>query len=71
MASCGFVKELTDREDQLRLSRYLHDLGVCLHFQDDSTLKHYVILTSSLDFIGNKGDRFPAGFSDFLSSIAN
>ncbi|NMF64860.1 COR domain-containing protein [Brasilonema octagenarum] len=36
--------KLTDREDMLRLSRYLHDLGVCLHFQDDSTLKHYVIL---------------------------
>ena len=35
---------LTDREDMLRLSRFLHDLGVCLHFQDDSTLKHYVIL---------------------------
>ena len=38
------INQLTDREDQLRLSRYLHDLGVCLHFQDDSTLKHYVIL---------------------------
>ncbi|MBW4625638.1 MAG: leucine-rich repeat domain-containing protein [Brasilonema octagenarum HA4186-MV1] len=36
--------KLTDREDMLRLSRYVHDLGVCLHFQDDSTLKHYVIL---------------------------
>ncbi|MUG94573.1 GTPase [Scytonema sp. UIC 10036] len=35
---------LSDREDMLRLSRYLHDLGVCLHFQDDPTLKHYVIL---------------------------
>ena len=35
---------LTDRQDMLRLSRYLHDLGVCLHFQDDPTLKHYVIL---------------------------
>jgi Leucine-rich repeat (LRR) protein/GTPase SAR1 family protein/CHAT domain-containing protein len=38
------VNNLTDRKDMLRLSRYLHDLGVCLHFQDDSTLKHYVIL---------------------------
>jgi internalin A len=38
------VNNLTDRQDMLRLSRYLHDLGVCLHFQDDSTLKHYVIL---------------------------
>ncbi|RUS94677.1 hypothetical protein DSM106972_093140 [Dulcicalothrix desertica PCC 7102] len=38
------TNQLTDRKDMLRLSRYLHDLGVCLHFQDDSTLKHYVIL---------------------------
>ena len=38
------VNNLTDRKDMLRLSNYLHDLGVCLHFQDDSTLKHYVIL---------------------------
>ncbi|MEA5601584.1 COR domain-containing protein, partial [Nostoc sp. UHCC 0252] len=38
------VNKLTDRKDMLRLSSYLHDLGVCLHFQDDSTLKHYVIL---------------------------
>ncbi|MEO1765218.1 MAG: COR domain-containing protein, partial [Cyanobacteria bacterium J06629_18] len=35
---------LTDPKDMLRLSGFLHDLGVCLHFQDDSTLKHYVIL---------------------------
>ncbi|MBD2603251.1 leucine-rich repeat domain-containing protein [Scytonema hofmannii FACHB-248] len=38
------VNHLTDRKDMLRLSRYLHDLGVCLHFQDDPTLKHYIIL---------------------------
>ncbi|MBD2511254.1 leucine-rich repeat domain-containing protein [Nostoc muscorum FACHB-395] len=38
------VNNLTDPQDMLRLSRYLHDLGVCLHFQDDPTLKHYVIL---------------------------
>ncbi|MEQ8382450.1 MAG: COR domain-containing protein [Coleofasciculus sp. A1-SPW-01] len=36
--------QLTDRKDRRRLSRYLHDLGVCLHFQDDPTLKHYIIL---------------------------
>ncbi|MEQ9001383.1 MAG: COR domain-containing protein [Coleofasciculus sp. B1-GNL1-01] len=36
--------QLTDRQDRRRLSRYLHDLGVCLHFQDDPTLKHYIIL---------------------------
>uniref|UniRef100_UPI0039C61B32 COR domain-containing protein n=2 Tax=unclassified Anabaena TaxID=2619674 RepID=UPI0039C61B32 len=38
------VNNLTDRTDMLRLSSYLHDLGVFLHFQDDATLKHYVIL---------------------------
>ncbi|HAX88930.1 MAG TPA: hypothetical protein DCY91_22370 [Cyanobacteria bacterium UBA11370] len=38
------LNNLTDRKEMLRLSRYLHDLGVCLHFQDDPTLKHYVIL---------------------------
>jgi internalin A len=32
------------REDKLQLSGYLHDLGVCLHFQDDPTLKNRVIL---------------------------
>ncbi|MEH2290202.1 COR domain-containing protein, partial [Nostoc sp.] len=38
------LNKLTDRKDMLRLSNYLHDLGVCLHFQDNSALKHYVIL---------------------------
>ncbi len=36
----GFVRV----EDKLQLSNYLHDLGVCLHFQDDDVLKHTVIL---------------------------
>ncbi|WP_339379393.1 COR domain-containing protein [Okeania hirsuta] len=36
----GFKK----REDKLQLSGYLHDLGVCLHFQDDPLLKKTVIL---------------------------
>ena len=31
-------------EDKLQLSRYLHDLGVCLHFQDDPLLNKIVIL---------------------------
>jgi internalin A len=31
-------------EDKLQLSGYLHDLGVCLHFQDDPVLKHWIIL---------------------------
>ncbi len=38
------INNLSDYQDMRRLSRYLHDLGVCLHFQDDSTLKHYIIL---------------------------
>ena len=38
------TNKLTDRKDMLRLSRYLHDIGVFLHYQDDSTLKHYLIL---------------------------
>jgi hypothetical protein len=33
-----------NREDQLQLSAYLHDLGVFLHFQDDPLLKRTVIL---------------------------
>ncbi|MDX2151810.1 MAG: COR domain-containing protein [Bryobacteraceae bacterium] len=33
-----------DRERALHLSRYLHDLGVFLHFQDDALLRHTVIL---------------------------
>jgi len=36
----GFHRE----EDRLQLSEYLHDLGVCLHFQSDPVLKHVVIL---------------------------
>ncbi|NER88741.1 MAG: leucine-rich repeat protein [Moorea sp. SIO3A2] len=31
-------------KDKLQLSGYLHDLGVCLHFQDDPLLKKTVIL---------------------------
>jgi internalin A len=30
--------------DKLQLSGYLHDLGVCLHFQEDDLLQRYVIL---------------------------
>ena len=32
------------REDKLQLSGYLHDLGICLHFQDDPVLKSTLIL---------------------------
>jgi internalin A len=31
-------------EDKLQLSGYLHDLGVCLHFQNDPILKNWIIL---------------------------
>ncbi|MEA2176586.1 MAG: hypothetical protein QOD00_4178 [Blastocatellia bacterium] len=33
-----------EQKDQLQLSGYLHDLGVCLHFQADPLLKRTVIL---------------------------
>ncbi|MGC1527402.1 MAG: COR domain-containing protein, partial [Phormidesmis sp.] len=33
-----------DKQQMLFLSSYLHDLGVCLHFQDDKLLKRTVIL---------------------------
>jgi len=36
----GFTK----LQDKLQLSGYLHDLGVCLHFQEDPLLKKTVIL---------------------------
>jgi internalin A len=36
----GFTKQ----EDKFQLSEYLHDLGVCLHFQDDEFLIKTVIL---------------------------
>jgi internalin A len=34
-------------KDKMQLSGYLHDLGVCLHFQDDPLLKKTVILKPS------------------------
>ncbi|MGF1537009.1 MAG: COR domain-containing protein, partial [Elainellaceae cyanobacterium] len=34
----------TDKTNMLRASRYLHDLGICLHFQKDDLLKKTVIL---------------------------
>jgi internalin A len=34
-------------KDKLQLSGYLHDLGVCLHFQDDPLLNKIVILKPS------------------------
>ncbi|NUO02098.1 MAG: hypothetical protein HUU01_15950, partial [Saprospiraceae bacterium] len=46
-AVCGEVrngKRLTREEDQRYLSRYLHRLGVMLHYQDDDSLANFVIL---------------------------
>lgn len=34
----------TRREDKMQLSGFLHDLGICLHFQDDEILRNTVIL---------------------------
>jgi internalin A len=36
--------DFTRREDKLQLSEYLHDLGICLHFQEDELLMKTVIL---------------------------
>ncbi|MEP0930205.1 leucine-rich repeat domain-containing protein [Leptolyngbya sp. PL-A2] len=38
------INGLSDRDDMRRLSQFLHDLGICLHFQKNSTLKRWVIL---------------------------
>lgn len=37
----------TRTEDKLQLSGYLHDLGICLHFQDDAVLRNTVVLKPS------------------------
>jgi internalin A len=34
----------TRQKDKLQFSEYLHDLGVCLHFQNDSLLRRTIIL---------------------------
>jgi internalin A len=36
--------KITDRADMLNLSRFLHELGILLHFQKDPILKHRLIL---------------------------
>lgn len=38
----GFI----NLKDKLQLSSYLHDIGVCLHFQEDPILKKIIILKS-------------------------
>jgi Leucine-rich repeat (LRR) protein len=35
---------ITDRTEMYNLSRFLHSLGVCLHFQKDAILRHRLIL---------------------------
>ena len=35
---------LTEKEDKLKLSRHLHRLGICLHFQNDPLLRKIIIL---------------------------
>jgi Leucine-rich repeat (LRR) protein/GTPase SAR1 family protein/bacterioferritin (cytochrome b1) len=35
---------LRDEKEMLNISKYLHDLGICLHFQKDPVLKHRIIL---------------------------
>ena len=38
------LNDFTDREDMRQLGGYLHDLGICLFFQDDPLLSKTVIL---------------------------
>ncbi|NQU51997.1 MAG: leucine-rich repeat domain-containing protein [Bacteroidetes bacterium] len=38
--------KIFNKDQILRLSRYMHDLGVFLHFQDDAILKHYIFLNN-------------------------
>jgi internalin A len=37
-------QNVKDPQEQLNISQYLHDLGICLHFQKDPVLKHLLIL---------------------------
>jgi internalin A len=43
---CG-EHEIPERERALHLSRYLHDLGIFLHFQDDVALKNLFVLRNT------------------------
>jgi Leucine-rich repeat (LRR) protein/GTPase SAR1 family protein len=38
------INNIKDHQEQLNISQYLHDLGICLHFQQDPILKHLLIL---------------------------
>ena len=61
------------KEDSLQLSRYLHDLGVCLHYQDDPYLSKTIILSPTwgtdavyrvLDNKGVKNNKGEFSFED-------
>ena len=42
-ATCRY-HGITNREEMFTLSRFLHSLGICLHFQEDPLLRRYLIL---------------------------
>jgi Leucine-rich repeat (LRR) protein/GTPase SAR1 family protein len=41
---CEKASGLKDKQEMRIISKYLHDLGICLHFQEDPVLKSHVIL---------------------------
>jgi Leucine-rich repeat (LRR) protein/GTPase SAR1 family protein len=43
-ALCKKTTGLKDKQEMLCISKYLHELGICLHFQKDLGLKSWVIL---------------------------
>ncbi|MBW4464263.1 MAG: leucine-rich repeat domain-containing protein [Pegethrix bostrychoides GSE-TBD4-15B] len=42
-ATCRY-HGITQRDEMFTLSRFLHSLGICLHFQEDPLLRRYLIL---------------------------
>ena len=42
-ATCRY-HGITNRDEMFTLSRFLHSLGICLHFQEDPLLRRYLIL---------------------------
>ncbi|MCC3427757.1 MAG: leucine-rich repeat domain-containing protein [Microcoleus sp. PH2017_01_SCD_O_A] len=73
--SQGFKK--SDKTAMLSLSKYLHDLGIILHFQKDPILKNIVILRPELatnavyKLIGNKKVTDNGEVTDNAEIIAN
>ncbi|MBD0340698.1 MAG: GTPase, partial [Microcoleus sp. Co-bin12] len=74
-AGQGFKK--SDKPAMLSLSKYLHDLGIILHFQKDPILKNVVILRPELatnavyKLIGNKKVTDNGEVTDNAEVIAN